>query len=580
MVVPSEIVVLNIEEANNSLLNASFFGHLDSVQRLINVKGINLRVKDRIGWMPIHWAVWENHFEIAEALLLADPTLKEMKTEKGYFNGNQTPLILAAKKCQKQLSAIFILLLEFDASLEDRDQNGMNAISILRENGIDTNLVTLAIRSVYENRVAKLKSKKLNENQQKLSAKLKLLEGDTSFKQGVKEYRTNKTKGLTFLKQATTSYNEAFKLDKTLQSGTDNYKRAEEILSIPIGERQIDPVALKKEIKLHYVCAILSKHAYPTHKNPPEFFSGSNCKFEQLMDSVAIGSAGFKAGYFAKAFKVTIENDPFIIIAHCGTVETENGDLAADALLAFDLHHVQFPLATQFTEQVLKKISSEKVTIHHTGHSLGAALAEVTATEYGHDATTFESPGSYDLIAKTSHTIRAKNKVTTYLTTPNFINTLKPHLGLSYRLYMDQVNVGVDENVSKMATGMFNALAKLGGFDKTLKKLDQLKEPLVKIISRDVRLHGIDNIAETFERLVREGTLLTRRKEIMKWPIGPLQYFSLATLMIEEKEFEVDKLTERFSFVSLAAKKSIYYEVRTDSPNLATPQPPLLKSKL
>ena len=36
--------------------------------------------------------------------------------------------------------------------------------------------------------------------------------------------------------------------------------------------------------------------------------------------------------------------------------------------------------------------------VYHTGHSLGAVLAEVTAVENNDFAVTFDSPGSYDLL--------------------------------------------------------------------------------------------------------------------------------------------------------------------------------------
>lgn len=84
----------------------------------------------------------------------------------------------------------------------------------------------------------------------------------------------------------------------------------------------------------------------------------------------------------------------------------------------------------------------------HTGHSLGAVLAELCAIEENSKAITFESPGSGPLIKELSEITYnsdfdykkfdpSKVDITTYNARPNRINTLHQHVGKVIPLYRE-----------------------------------------------------------------------------------------------------------------------------------------------
>lgn len=92
-----------------------------------------------------------------------------------------------------------------------------------------------------------------------------------------------------------------------------------------------------------------------------------------------------------------------IIVAHRGT-ETTKGDIAADYEMATKFTNPQIPHALRLTEIALQRAEEyakrENVPIPEvsiTGHSLGGALAQVTAYEYDLKAMTFNAYGAANL---------------------------------------------------------------------------------------------------------------------------------------------------------------------------------------
>ena len=108
----------------------------------------------------------------------------------------------------------------------------------------------------------------------------------------------------------------------------------------------------------------------------------------------------------------------------------------------------QFREAQAFTKKARKTYRAQfnkEPQVVHTGHSLGAVLAELCAAADDTQAITFESPGTAPLIEELEDLVYgdfdykkfdpSKAKITTYNTEPNSINTLHQHIGKVIPLY-------------------------------------------------------------------------------------------------------------------------------------------------
>ena len=80
-------------------------------------------------------------------------------------------------------------------------------------------------------------------------------------------------------------------------------------------------------------------------------------------------------GYFGAAF--FNENTHHLIIAHRGTVPADRETLKNDADIFRGRRPEEYNTAKTFTEEVCMQYADYHVS--HTGHSLGAALAELVA---------------------------------------------------------------------------------------------------------------------------------------------------------------------------------------------------------
>ena len=101
----------------------------------------------------------------------------------------------------------------------------------------------------------------------------------------------------------------------------------------------------------------------------------------------------------------------------------------------------QFEAAQHFVqkakESYVEKYRKQPIIIH-TGHSLGAVLAELCAVKDNSKAITFESPGTKPLalqLIDNQDIDIEKVDITSYNAEPNQINTLHEHLGKVIPLY-------------------------------------------------------------------------------------------------------------------------------------------------
>jgi hypothetical protein len=180
--------------------------------------------------------------------------------------------------------------------------------------------------------------------------------------------------------------------------------------------------------------------------------------WKQLAPYLAFKAFG-KGGYFGRAYINTKSNQ--IIIAHRGTdidlnrlkgreINLSKGlnfkELIRDMDDNYDVFKGEIPYqqlaaAKYFTEIVKQdykqKYGKENPEIIHTGHSLGAILAELSAVENKGKAVTFESPGSSPMVEKYLKTVQVdKNsfKIITYNNVPNSVNLTNPPAGKVYYL--------------------------------------------------------------------------------------------------------------------------------------------------
>ena len=217
-----------------------------------------------------------------------------------------------------------------------------------------------------------------------------------------------------------------------------------------------------------------------------------------------IGVKAFsRGGYFGRAY--SIKNTNQIIIAHRGTdLDIKINELSLDQLsLVFEdgkfwdflmdmdddydifegkIPQQQFQAAQFFVGQVKKEFIEKHQTepeIIHTGHSLGAVLAELCAVKDNSTAITFESPGSKPLASQLSDiegVNLAKVKIKTYNAEPNQINSLHEHLGDVVWLYDTNQKQSLQSDAAKVLSLKQHPIKELiKKFDETTGEPKDLK---------------------------------------------------------------------------------------------------------
>ena len=198
----------------------------------------------------------------------------------------------------------------------------------------------------------------------------------------------------------------------------------------------------------HYDLATLSLKVYddPVDIHIP-VPTGWNGTLSSSDDGVL---SGYVYGYFGRLYT----KGDTAIIAQRGTAGII--DIINDIGLVFEQLTAQFSPANEFYDYVKNYTCTNHPEVKYlafTGHSLGAALAELSAVKHKYAAVTFDSPGTKEILINKAEDFPldaiayGDNNVVTYNAAPNIVNTMAEHVGTIHRVYPS-----VDSMVPTLAT--------------------------------------------------------------------------------------------------------------------------------
>jgi hypothetical protein len=258
-------------------------------------------------------------------------------------------------------------------------------------------------------------------------------------------------------------------------------------------------------------------------------------------------------------------------------------NLQADISLFFGAKSSTFSLAYEFFCYIATWAKSKNYKLSLTGHSLGAALAEVMAIEQEVDAVTFESPGALEFI-RTEQIEKLRNlgsnafSIKSYVSEPNLVNTGKTHLGVAgircaelIRIFpiihvlkheegkRIEATIGIKENLEKIDNWIIeygkkgrvfevfpNELVRQGlplingDIDKLkqdiLKKAEAKMRNFTELCVRTLTAHSMHSILKSFEYSQRQNFSLFEEK-MRKWPTGFLTCFNYHQFLKRDESF-------------------------------------------
>lgn len=210
-----------------------------------------------------------------------------------------------------------------------------------------------------------------------------------------------------------------------------------------------------------------------------------------------------KTGYFGAAYA---SSDGALVFAHRGTDISNIESLIADIHL-FSRNPPQDMLQSAF-KFVRKILSSNQQfrSISHTGHSLGAALAELCAYRLKSKAVTFDSPGIRAILEKLNidNLEIEQLDVTGYLSEPNLVNIMSPQVGNTFHLvFTDSATTPAASSVLTWTMSALN-VGKIA--------------PMIPEIARQVNIqyHPMVWILTAFDKQTHQ--LLYQPLKVKNWP--------------------------------------------------------------
>lgn len=184
------------------------------------------------------------------------------------------------------------------------------------------------------------------------------------------------------------------------------------------------------------------------------------------------GTTSDSEGYYGASY--INHSTKEIVIVHRGTDELFS-DVFDDDLLQLGLGRRpdQYTSAHEFVLFVKNDFSNtgglyEGYNVSHSGHSLGAVLAELSAADFRDPAVTFDSPGSRPIIESMiedgeilipsgmviSSFLNHLN-IKSYNAAPNLVNTTNEHVGQTIRIYSGYFPEAVGEATSPASYAFF-----------------------------------------------------------------------------------------------------------------------------
>jgi hypothetical protein len=192
----------------------------------------------------------------------------------------------------------------------------------------------------------------------------------------------------------------------------------------------------------------------------------------------------------------------------------------------------QFRMAQQFTDKIRRQMDPKRI-LWHTGHSLGAAIAEfLVANETLFKqfslsfAVTFDSPGIMEILQKHHHRSKIEQslsrsvefRVISYLSVPNIVNTMGRHIGLVLRL---SPTPPLSTEYHPLIKTIYHHIVTQFNIFKPF--IDILLEQL----DAQWHWHNLQTIIECFKLWPDQSGLPAIIKPVIKWPKGlqELVYF-------------------------------------------------------
>lgn len=228
-----------------------------------------------------------------------------------------------------------------------------------------------------------------------------------------------------------------------------------------------------------------------------------------------------RSGYFGAVFVKAVEGGLSVVFAHRGTIE-HSGNMEANFSIVWRRRPVEITTAaTDFVrfflnllEDFLRRFNALNVRrlYSHTGHSLGGFIAQYVAvnSQIGKTAVTFDNPGSGGILENYETTA-----LLAYLTLPNFINMINPHIGqqwllfteIDYRMRCDPFSLG----------GQYNRVIPLFPLDANV-AMNAIGFLLVTW-----QRHKIENIVNVFNPNNNFNLFPNDCFFIRRWPIAYIQ---------------------------------------------------------
>ena len=225
-------------------------------------------------------------------------------------------------------------------------------------------------------------------------------------------------------------------------------------------------------------------------------------------------------GYFGAAYWHPDRQQ--VVIAHRGTDTTNLGALWTDLFgVVFEKYVAQMSSASTFAHKVVGMLGEVKrerrvsFQLFFTGHSLGGWLAQITSFTikylkiqentflksnneqncYHPHTVVFESPGCQDMLLQMRDTfdVRLDGRsidlehldITSYLSSPNRINTCNKHLGTVYRIFPDLSDMGWWEK----STALYNLATH--SMDKIVQAFDTATGQVYKDVQNQLKVQVV-----------------------------------------------------------------------------------------